>query len=137
MKLLLAFRIIISKLNQIKRHLTNINLYINVYSKDELQIEYGQNENLQTSVFSNKNKTVFYVGRKADCDIVLHDSEVSREQAIIYYENGNWFIKDGGKETSSLNGTWLYIEKKYAISGNFVFKVGPSKMKIEFIEEQK
>lgn len=61
---------------------------------------------------------------------MINESEVSREQAIIYFENGNWYIKDGGKENPSANGTWLYVDKKYQINDSFIFKIGPSKMKV-------
>ena len=66
-------------------------------------------------------------------DIFINDNQLSREQAIIYYEGLNWYIKDGGKESNSTNGTWLYIDKNFQILHNLTFKVGPSKLKINMI----
>jgi pSer/pThr/pTyr-binding forkhead associated (FHA) protein len=98
--------------------------------KKEVIIEYGQSENLSKSVFSNEEKKVFYIGRKTDADIVITEGQVSREQTMIYFENDNWFIKDGGERPSG-SGTWLFINKKYQIQDSFTFKIGPSKMKID------
>lgn len=83
---------------------------------------------------NHKDKSVFYIGRKPECDIVLNETQFSREQFIIYFENGNWFIKDGGKENPSTNGTWLYVEKKYQINDSFTFKIGPAKMKVNVVQ---
>ena len=98
--------------------------------KKEVIIEYGQSENLSKSVFSNEDKKIFYIGRKTDADIVITEGQVSREQTMIYFENDNWYIKDGGERPSG-SGTWLFINKKYQIQDSFIFKIGPSKMKID------
>ena len=98
--------------------------------KKEVIIEHGQSENLSTSVFKNEEKKTFFIGRKTDADIVINEGQVSREQAMIYYENDNWYIKDGGERPSG-SGTWLFINKKYQIQDSFIFKIGPSKMKID------
>ena len=98
--------------------------------KKEVIIEHGQSENLSTSVFKHEDKKTFFIGRKTDADIVINEGQVSREQAMIYYENDNWYIKDGGERPSG-SGTWLFINKKYQIKDNFIFKIGPSKMKID------
>lgn len=105
-------------------------------NKKEVTIEYGQGENLTKKVFNNEQKTTYYIGRKSECDIQINESEVSREQAMIYYEKGNWYIKDGGKENQSASGTWLYIDKNYHIEHSFTFKLGPSKMKVDYDEPQ-
>ena len=98
--------------------------------KKEVIIEYGQSENLTKSTFNKKKKKKFYIGRKADADIVITEGQVSREQTMIYFENDNWYIKDGGERPSG-SGTWLFINKKYQIQDSFIFKIGPSKMKID------
>ena len=98
--------------------------------KKEVIIEYGQSENLTKSTFNNQEKKKFYIGRKADADIVITEGQVSREQTMIYFENDNWYIKDGGERPSG-SGTWLFINKKYQIQDSFIFKIGPSKMKID------
>ena len=102
-------------------------------NKKELLIEYGTNENLLQVEFNCEKKTEFYIGRKQDADILLSDSQVSREQAMIYYENNNWFIKDGGKDKPSGSGTWLFLDKKYEIKSDMIFMVGSSSIKLEYI----
>jgi pSer/pThr/pTyr-binding forkhead associated (FHA) protein len=102
-------------------------------NKKELLIEYGVNENLTQVEFNCEKKTEFYIGRKQDADILLSDSQVSREQAMIYYENNNWFIKDGGKDKPSGSGTWLFLDKKYEIKNDMIFMVGSSSIKLEYI----
>ena len=102
-------------------------------NKKELLIEYGTNENLSQVEFNCEKKTEFYIGRKQDADILISDSQVSREQAMIYYENNNWFIKDGGKDKPSSSGTWLFLDKKYEIKSDMIFMVGSSSIKLEYI----
>ena len=87
-------------------------------NKKELLIEYGANENLTQVEFNCEKKTEFYIGRK---------------QAMIYYENNNWFIKDGGKDKPSGSGTWLFLDKKYEIKNDMIFMVGSSSIKLEYI----
>ena len=53
---------------------------------------------------------------------------------MIYYENNNWYIKDGSIEKPSSSGTWLYVDKKFQINNSFVFKLGTSKMKLNLID---
>ena len=56
---------------------------------------------------------------------------------MIYYENGNWYIKDGGKEKPSGSGTWLFLDKKYEIKSDIVFMVGSSSIKLDYILSKK
>ena len=106
---------------------------VNNNNKKELLIEYGTNENLTSVEFNSEKKTEFYIGRKQDSDIEITDSQVSREQAMIYYENGNWYIKDGGKEKPSGSGTWLFLDKNYEIKSDMIFMVGSSTIKLDYI----
>lgn len=109
---------------------------VNKNNKKELIIEYGKNENLTQIEFNCDKKKEFYIGRKQDSDIELPESEVSREQAMIYYEKENWYIKDGGKEKASGSGTWLFLEKRYEITNDIIFMVGSSTIKLEYIKPQ-
>ena len=104
------------------------------FSKSEVIIEYGQSENLTKSVLKSSEKKMYCIGRKADSEILINDNRFSREQAMIYYENNNWYIKDGSIEKPSSSGTWLYVDKKFQINNSFVFKLGTSKMKLDLIE---
>ena len=105
---------------------------VNRSNNKELIIEYGKNENLTQVEFKKKKKKEFYIGRKQGSDIELPESEISREQAMIYYEKDNWYIKDGGKEKPSGSGTWLFLEKRYEITNNIIFMVGSSTIKLEY-----
>ena len=108
---------------------------VNKSNKKEVIIEYGKNENLTEVEFNSEKKKEFYIGRKQDADIELPESEISREQAMIYYENENWYIKDGGKEKASGSGTWLFLEKRYEIASDIIFMVGSSNtIKLEYIK---
>ena len=105
---------------------------VNNENGKELIIEYGKNENLTQVEFNCEKKTEFYIGRKQDADIEITDTQVSREQAMIYYENNNWYIKDGGKEKPSVTGTWLFLDKKYEIKSDMIFMVGSSTIKLDY-----
>ena len=105
---------------------------VNKSNNKEVIIEYGKNENLTQVEFNCEKKKEFYIGRKQGSDIELPESEISREQAMIYYEKDNWYIKDGGKEKPSGSGTWLFLEKRYEITNNIIFMVGSSTIKLEY-----
>ena len=106
---------------------------VNNTNKNELLIEYGTNENLSQVEFNCEKKKEFYIGRKQDADININESQVSREQTMIYFENDNWYIKDGGKEKPSGSGTWLFLDKKYEIKSDMIFMVGTSSIKLDYI----
>ena len=105
---------------------------VNKSNNKEVIIEYGKNENLTQVEFNCEKKKEFYIGRKQGSDIELPESEISREQAMIYYEKDNWYIKDGGKEKPSGSGTWLFLEKRYEITNDIIFMVGSSTIKLEY-----
>ena len=54
------------------------------------------------------DKTVHYIGRKSDCDLVINDPSFSREQTMFTYDpiKKFWYIKDGGTQILSRTGTW-------------------------------
>jgi pSer/pThr/pTyr-binding forkhead associated (FHA) protein len=62
----------------------------------------------------NKNRTfkkedkIVSIGRKNDCNMVINDTSISREQLVLMYNNDekHWFIKDGNLEKGSSNGSW-------------------------------
>jgi hypothetical protein len=107
---------------------------VNKNDNKKVTIEYGKNENLAQVEFNSEKKNEFYIGRKQDSDIELGENEISREQAMVYYENENWYIKDGGKEKPSGSGTWLFLDKRYEINNDIIFLVGSSSIKLEYIK---
>lgn len=44
------------------------------------------------------------IGRSSNCDIVLSDPEISREQAVIYQIDGHHHLKKSGQSALTLNG---------------------------------
>ncbi len=48
-----------------------------------------------------------HIGRGANCEIILSDPVSSRFHAVIYFEDGNWHLRD----TSSRNGTFINGQK--------------------------
>ena len=48
-------------------------------------------------------------------------------------ENGNWTIKDGTKNRSSTNGTWLFVDEPFLITDDLIFKAGQVIFKAKLI----
>ncbi len=48
-----------------------------------------------------------HIGRGASCEIMLTDPVSSRFHAVVYFEDGNWHLRD----TSSRNGTHVNGQK--------------------------
>ena len=48
-----------------------------------------------------------HIGRGASCEIMLTDPVCSRFHAVVYFEDGNWHLRD----TSSRNGTFVNGQK--------------------------
>ncbi len=61
---------------------------------------------IDSQVYSILGETT-YLGRKFDNDIVIHDENVSRKHAKIYYESGQFVIYD----KHSLSGTLVNSKK--------------------------
>ena len=49
-------------------------------------------------------KTPFSIGRKTDRDLVIPDSRVSREHALIVAENGEYYVVDQGSRSGTFGG---------------------------------
>ena len=48
-----------------------------------------------------------HIGRGSNCDIMLTDPVSSRFHAVVFFEDGNWHLRD----TSSRNGTHVNGQK--------------------------
>lgn len=74
---------------------------------------------------------ITYVGRMVDCKIVFEDMEMSRYQCYVYYDRTKgWIINDGDGFKASLNGTWIFTQKKTEVSDQMVFTSADSVFKI-------
>jgi pSer/pThr/pTyr-binding forkhead associated (FHA) protein len=69
----------------------------------------------------------FYFGRQADCDLPLRHEDVSRNHAVLRFENGRFVVRDLG----STNGTWVNgseISAPTPLAGGDRIEVGPNEI---------
>jgi len=62
------------------------------------------------------------IGRTPSCDIKIDDKLLSKMQAMIRQEQGEWVLYDGFQGRESTNGTWLYLNEDCEIEDGMVFK---------------
>ena len=62
------------------------------------------------------------IGRTPSCDIKIEDKLLSKMQAMIRQEQGEWVLYDGFQGRESTNGTWLYLNEDCEIEDGMVFK---------------
>jgi hypothetical protein len=60
-------------------------------------------------LFPAEKDKVFTIGRAHECEIVISQNTISRDQCRILFSNGRWYIRDGSEERESANGTWLCL----------------------------
>lgn len=56
----------------------------------------------------------YKVGRAQNCDIIISQNTISREQCRFIYHlddknKYNWYIRDGNESKESSNGTWVCL----------------------------
>ena len=76
---------------------------------------------------ANQTERKFYIGRDGNCDVVIEDALLSRIHCTVFYSDINgWSIVDGKggnkEESTSTNGTWIYIIEEVEINDGMVFK---------------
>lgn len=62
------------------------------------------------------------IGRTPNCDIRIEDKLLSKMQATIRNEQGEWVLYDGSQGRESTNGTWLYLNEDCEIEDGMIFK---------------
>jgi two-component system response regulator HydG len=69
------------------------------------------------------------IGRGLDCDIILADPLSSRVHAIVYMEQGDWWVKDAG----SRNGTYVNGQKidEARLIDTAVLKIGSTEFEFK------
>ncbi len=66
------------------------------------------------------------IGRSTNCDVVIEDPVLSKQQAHIYFcpSRECWILEDGAPGGKiSLNGTWLYLNEDFEMYDGMMFKV--------------
>jgi pSer/pThr/pTyr-binding forkhead associated (FHA) protein len=96
----------------------------------ELMIMSGPDDGTLLSLSAPKQGDSYIVGRREDCDVVLpYDSQVSRQHARVFMQDGNWYVQD----LESRNGTYVGKQKIDAIMGiemGQMFRVGRTWIKL-------
>ena len=76
------------------------------------------------------------IGRASDCDVRIEDTLLSKLQASIFFdESKGWVIVDGDltKHKMSTNGTWLFLNEKYKMTNDMIFKSNQTLFKVNVI----
>jgi pSer/pThr/pTyr-binding forkhead associated (FHA) protein len=78
-----------------------------------------------------KQGEAYIFGRREDCDVVLaHDSQISRQHARLFVEDGQWHLQDLG----SRNGTYIgkqRVDGAAPIEGGQMFRMGRTWLRLE------
>jgi len=74
----------------------------------------------------------FRIGRSSESEIMLNDMSVSREQAVLFFEDNEVWIED----TGSKFGTLLLMQSPHVLQVGEVFKVQCEKILMEFSIEK-
>lgn len=92
---------------------------------DELKASFtltGEKGKAKGKVFAFDRKEVS-VGRTDSCDLVLEDDSVSRNHATIYFESGEFLIKDSSTNGTFINGNRIRGSQK--LNHGDVIGIGP------------
>ena len=102
-----------------------------------LKIYNGKKE-YEPIVISKFNKILYTIGRAENNDIIIEDNMLSRQHCYIYYDNNNWYFKDGKLNGgTSTNGTWLFAYEPIEIINGTVFKSNSYNFICKLIDEVK
>jgi len=65
------------------------------------------------------------IGR-VKCTIKVNSSICSKKHTTLTYSEDDecWYIADGHKTKKSTNGTWIMLDRKFAIESDSFFKMG-------------
>ena len=90
-----------------------------------LAIQTGPEKGRQFALDPNRE---MHIGRGSNCEIMLTDPVSSRVHAVVYFEDGNWHLRDA----KSRNGTLVNGQKaNYArILNQAVIKIGGTELRL-------
>jgi hypothetical protein len=139
-----GFGTFIKIINELKikdNYLVNIGETYLVFSIDENKINikiFSGNEKYEPFIFNNDIIEPIFIGRDCDCLISIEDKRLSRIHCTLNYnkENKFWFLKDGGNNNFSTNGTWLYAAEEYEIFDGMIFKTNHNLFKCKYKYEK-
>ena len=77
-----------------------------------------------TFSFTPSNYDILIGRNHKQCQIKLspNDKLLSNVQSSICFRSGAWFIRDGYKNKSSTNGTWMYLKEPTALENGHILK---------------
>ena len=133
---------IIDELKIKDNYLVNIGETYLVFTIDEnnkINIKvFSGNEKYEPFSFNYDILEPIYIGRDCDCIISIEDKRLSRIHCTLNYNNEYkyWFLKDGGKNGFSTNGTWLYAAEEYEIYDGMIFKTNHNLFKCKYKYEK-
>ena len=132
---------IIDELKIKDNYLVNIGETYLVFTIDENKINikiFSGNEKYEPFIFNNDIIEPIFIGRDCDCLISIEDKRLSRIHCTLNYnkENKFWFLKDGGNNNFSTNGTWLYAAEEYEIFDGMIFKTNHNLFKCKYKYEK-
>ena len=132
---------IIDELKIKDNYLVNIGETYLVFTIDENKINikiFSGNEKYEPFIFNNDIIEPIFIGRDCDCLISIEDKRLSRIHCTLKYnkENKFWFLKDGGNNNFSTNGTWLYAAEEYEIFDGMIFKTNHNLFKCKYKYEK-
>ena len=139
-----GFGTFIKIINELKikdNYLVNIGETYLVFTIDENKINikiFSGNEKYEPFIFNNDIIEPIFTGRDCDCLISIEDKRLSRIHCTLNYnkENKFWFLKDGGNNNFSTNGTWLYAAEEYEIFDGMIFKTNHNLFKCKYKYEK-
>jgi pSer/pThr/pTyr-binding forkhead associated (FHA) protein len=96
----------------------------------EFMIMSGPDDGTVLTFAAPKQGEAYVIGRREDCDVVLpYDSQVSRQHAKVFAQDGKWYVQD----MQSRNGTYVgkqKIEEPTTIETGQMFRVGRTWIKL-------
>jgi hypothetical protein len=93
------------------------------FNEDDLILKIYSNEQEYDPIIIQDINRVYQVGRSDKCDIYIKDRMLSRIHCIIFFNDNNWYIKDGNEnKNESTNGTWMFANEETEIREGMKFK---------------
>lgn len=83
----------------------------------------------QIFLFSSSDRV--RLGRHAQCEVALEDSQLSKVQCSLYWQDCWWWLCDGDRDRPSKNGTWVYTSEDWEVRSGTTLRAGPWTLEAE------